>query len=101
MNTYLQSWSPKANATSTLPPDLKRMLGTRKKYNLRLDVLRIPKNVKKQLPAWYHLGAEDNLAGFNRAWAPKCLKSKHQIRTVGDLVKTTNQLREVDPQNIH
>ena len=31
MNTYLQSRSPKANATSTLPLDLKRMLGTGKK----------------------------------------------------------------------
>ena len=65
INTYLQTWSPRANGTSTLPPDLKKMLGTGKKYNLHLDTLRIPENVKKQLPAWYHLGAEDNPAGFN------------------------------------
>ena len=51
MNTYLQSWSPKTNTTSTLPLDLKRMLSTGKKYNLRLDALRIPENVKKRLPA--------------------------------------------------
>ena len=80
MNTYLQTWSPRANATSTLPPDLKTMLGMGKKCNLHLDALRIPDNVKKRLPAWYHLGAEDNPAGFNRARGPKCLKSKHQIR---------------------
>ena len=65
LNTYLQSWSPKTNATSTLPLDLKRMLSMGKKYNLRLNALRIPESMKKRLPAWYHLGTEDNLAGFN------------------------------------
>ena len=65
MNTYLQTWSPKTNMTSTLPPDIKKMLDTGKKYNLCLDALRIPENVKRQLPAWYHLGAKNNPAGFN------------------------------------
>jgi len=81
----LQSWSPITNATSSLPPDIKKMLNTGRKYGLRLDALRIPEDVKRQLPAWYHLGAENNPVGFNRMRAPKCLKTKHQVMTVGDL----------------
>jgi hypothetical protein len=77
------------------------MLNTGKKYNLRLDALRIPEDVKKLLPAWYHLGAENNPAGFNRARAPKCLKTIHQIMTVQDLVRTTNRLRDINQPNPH
>ena len=77
------------------------MLSAGNKYNLRLDALRIPESIKRQLPAWYHLGAENNPIGFNRAQAPKCLKSKHQIMTVGDLIRMTNQMREANPLNIH
>jgi len=36
-----------------------------KRYNLCLDALRIPENVKQQLPTWYHLGTEDIPTGFN------------------------------------
>src|ERR1700683_5768126 len=101
MSTYIQTWSPTTNVTSTLPRDTKRMLNTEKKYNLYLNALRIPENVKRQLPAWYHLGAENNPAGFNRARAPKCLRSKHQIMTGGDLIRMTNRLGEANPLNIH
>ena len=66
MSTYLQSWSPTTNVTSTLLSDFKRILDTGKKYNLCLDTLRILEDIKRQLPMWYHLRAEDNPAGFNR-----------------------------------
>ena len=101
MSTYLQSWSPTTNVTSTLPSDFKRILYTGKKYNLCLDTLRILEDIKRQLPMWYHLRAEDNPAGFNRMWVPKCLKSKHQVMTVGELIRMTNWLRGVDPLDIH
>jgi len=67
MNMYLQTWSSITNVTSTLPPDIKRMLNTKKKYNLCLDALRILEDVKKLLPAWYCLGVENNSTDFN--WA--------------------------------
>src|SRR6202011_2621144 len=67
MNMYLQTWAPTNNVTSTLPPDIKKMLNAGKKYNLWLDALRILEHVKTQLPAWYHLGTENNPVGFN--WA--------------------------------
>jgi hypothetical protein len=66
MSTYLQTWFPITNATSTLPPDIRKMLNTRKKYNLCFNALRIPEKVKKQLPAWYHLGAENTLLASTR-----------------------------------
>jgi len=90
INTYLQSWSPMINSRSKLPPDIKKMLTVGKKYNLNLEALRIPEGVKKELPAWYHIGVESNPAGFNQSCAPKCLKYKHRVRTVGDLLKMTN-----------
>jgi hypothetical protein len=101
MNTYLQTWSPTTNMASTLPPDIKKMLNTGNKYNLCLDALRIPESIKRQLPTWYHLRAKNNPIGFNHAQAPKCLKSKHQIITVGDLIRMTNWIREANPLNIH
>jgi exonuclease III len=101
INTYLQSWSPMTDNRSKLPPDIRKMLNVGKKYNLNLEGLRIPEKVKKELPAWYHIGAEDNPAGFNRSQAPKCLKYKHCVRTVGDLVKMTNRLRRINPDDIH
>jgi len=101
INTYLQSWSPTTGTRSKLPPDLKKMVNVGKKYNLSFGALRIPEDVKKELPAWYHLGAENNPAGFNRSRAPKCLKDNHQVRTVSDLLKATSRLRHANPNNIH
>ena len=100
-NTYLQSRSPMTDSRSKLPADIKKMQTVGKKYNLNLEALRIPEEVKKELPAWYHLGAESNPAGFNQSNAPKCLKNNHQVKTVGNLLKMTNQLRRNDPHDFH
>ena len=101
VNTYLQSWSAMVDSRSNLPPDIRKMLNVGKKYNLNLNALRIPEEIKKKLPGWYHLGAENNPVGFNQSRAPKCLKQNHQVRTVGDLLKITNRLRRANPNNIH
>jgi hypothetical protein len=101
INTYLQSWSPMSNSRSKLPPDIKKMLNVGKKYNLNLEALRIPEKIKKELPAWYHIGTENNPAGFNRSRAPKCLQHNHRVKTVGDLLRMTNRLRRADLNDIH
>lgn len=100
-NTYLQKWSPSMAPGSKLPLDLKRMLKVGWKYNAGFSAINIPHQVKKLLPAWYHLGAETNPWGFNRQWTTQCLKGNHQVKTVGDLVRLTNRLRSADPANIH
>jgi exonuclease III len=100
-NTYLQNWSPSLAPNSKLPLDLKRMLKVGRKYNASLSAISIPRMIKKRLPAWYHLGAEETPRGFNRLQTTQCLKQNHRIDTVGDLVRLTNRLRTADPANIH
>jgi hypothetical protein len=41
------------------------MINICRKYSLSFGAFRILEDVKKELPAWYHLGAENNPAGFN------------------------------------
>jgi hypothetical protein len=77
MNTYLQKWSPSLTPGSKLPLNLKRMLKVGRKYNAGFSAISIPHLIKKQLPAWYHLGAEDTPRGFNRLWTTQCLKDNH------------------------
>jgi len=101
INTYLQNWSPSINTSSKLPPDLKRMIRTGKTYNVSFSALTIPEHIKDKLPAWYHIGANDNPRGFLNSRAPKCLKSIHQIRTTGDLVRTSNRIRTFNPLDFH
>src|ERR1700736_5849052 len=88
-------------ATYKPPPDPKRMLKTSRTYNTSLSAISIPHQIKRQLPAWYHLGADDNPRGFNRQRAPQCLKQHHNIRTVGDLIRTTKRLCIIDPDDAH
>lgn len=64
INTYFQSLSPMTNNRSTLSPDIQKMLKVGKKYHPSFAGLRIPEKVKRELPAWYHIGAEDNPARF-------------------------------------
>ena len=46
-NMFTQSWPPATNGKYDLPTNLRRMISIAKKYNISLDILVIPKDVKK------------------------------------------------------
>ena len=98
---YLQKWSPSLAPSSKLPLNLKRMLKVGKKNNTSFSAISIPHLIKRQLPTWYHLGAEDTPRGFNRLRTTQCLKDNHQISTVRDLICLTNRLRSANPADIY
>src|ERR1700683_4446050 len=77
------------------------MIRTGKTYNISLSALTIPDHIKDELPAWYHIGAVNNPWGFLNSRVPKCLKSTHLIRTTGDLVRTSNRIRTLNPHDFH
>ena len=57
---------PATNGKYDLPTNLGRMISIAKKYNISLDILVIPEDVKKKnLPAWYHIASNNLPRGFN------------------------------------
>jgi len=59
LNTFLQSWNPPTKGTraNNIPKEIINMLKVAKKYNVSFAPIKLSKQLKKQLPAWYHLGA--------------------------------------------
>jgi ribonuclease HI/exonuclease III len=92
INPFLQTWNaptrgPRAN---TLNDDIKRMLKVAKKHNANLSTIRITPHLLAQLPAWYHLTAE--ILPLNRP-STKCLRKRHKVSRVTDLVKVSARAR--------
>ena len=87
VNTFLQTWDPNLHSTRTLPRELREMLRIGKKYNVRLDTLKLPQSLKGKLPIWYHIGAEHKLKSLTRRPASQCLRRTHEVTTVNDIVK--------------
>ncbi|KAH7903929.1 hypothetical protein BJ138DRAFT_1107255 [Hygrophoropsis aurantiaca] len=74
-----------------LPPFLKRMLKIAKKYNINFNTCLMSKEIQHNLPVWFHIGANKDLNPLNNHTHAKCLRSKHNISTVGDLEKIANR----------
>jgi len=70
--------------------DIRCMLKIACKYKVNLVAIRMTPHLLAQLPAWYHLSAEQKpIAGATA----KCLLEKHNISKVADLIKTSGRLR--------
>ena len=65
------------------------MLKTGQNSGISFEALKLSDALKEQLPAWYHLGTNQQMTSLNNHKASKCLREKHLIKTVGDLVQTT------------
>ena len=101
INTFIQSWHPSINGKYDLPADLKRMISVAKKYNVRLNTLVISEKIKRDLPAWYHIASSGLPRGFNRRKATNCLQTKHQTKSISDILRMTKRLNNADPNNPH
>ncbi|KAI0038510.1 hypothetical protein FA95DRAFT_1449785, partial [Auriscalpium vulgare] len=64
------------------------MLKVGKKYNTNFSALRLSTDLKKKMPAWYHLSTKSK----RTVQATKCLKENHDVVCVADLMKTMNRL---------
>jgi exonuclease III len=81
-NCFLQSWDPKIR--TGMPDELIEMMKVANKYDVALEALMVDEPVMRQMPLWYHIGANDTLSYHNNKPMAKCLRDNHDVRTVGD-----------------
>ena len=91
-NPFLQAWSvpQKGPRAEKLNDDIWRMFRVAKKHNTNLEAIKISPHILAQLPAWYHITAEQRT--LNRTTA-RCLMQNHQVTKVADLVKISARIR--------
>lgn len=93
INSFLQTWKP---LTRKLPPSIQRMLKVAKTYHVKWDACRIPPNIARQLPIWFHLGATPHLNKLNNYYYANCLRDNHRVSTVGDI---ENMIQQTSPNH--
>ena len=99
-NSFLQTWTAPLQGprVKCLNDDTKRMLKVARKYKVNLTVIRMTPHLLAQLPAWYHLSAEQKPIASHVA---KCLLQKHSVSKVADLVKTSVRLHHPNQHPRH
>jgi hypothetical protein len=99
-NPFLQTWTVplKGPRAKCLNDDIKRMLKTARKYKVNLAAIKMTPHLSAQLPAWYHLAAEQK--PITSAMA-KCLLQTHNVAKVADLLKTSVRLRHPTQHPTH
>ena len=91
--TYpLTSWSPPSRGprASALPPCILSIIKTAKDSKLTFAPLRLSKQLKLQLPAWYHMGAPPR--AYNKL-RDECLKHHHKVAKVKNLRTLIKRLK--------
>ncbi|THU92022.1 hypothetical protein K435DRAFT_672931, partial [Dendrothele bispora CBS 962.96] len=83
-NCYLQTWTTSTNSRSSQPTDLLRMIKTGHKYGLRIEGLAFERAILRDMPIWYHIFAEPRIRRLTGSNTSKCLRSKHNLQTVGE-----------------
>lgn len=81
-NIFTQTWKP---IVKHLPKNLKNMLKTAKKFGVRLEATVVSKDLMRQMPVWFHIGANQDLNRLNNYYYANCLRDKHKVTTIGDI----------------
>ena len=98
VNVFLQTWTINAQSQTKLPTDIRRMIRTAHKYGLRLDVLNPAEELKEIMPIWYHVGNGEGRSTANSP-ASKCLRERHNVRSVVDALQIASTNRSRDPNH--
>lgn len=96
----LSSWSPPSRGprAANLPFCIRSIIKTAKESKLTFAPMRLSKQLKLQLPAWFHLGAPPR--AYNRL-RDECLKTKHKVGKVKNLRALTKRLQLGTPHQPH
>jgi hypothetical protein len=81
-NYFSQSWE---FTFKHLPLGLQRIMKVKKKYNVQIEALAIPQDIKSNMPIWFHVAASNDLKSFNNHHYSTCLRDNHEIQTVGQM----------------
>ncbi|KAJ7180856.1 hypothetical protein C8R46DRAFT_885735, partial [Mycena filopes] len=79
VNMFLQHWSP---LRKKLPPHLKNMINTARKYGVIFDTPNPTKEIREALPLWHPFGEDPNKRQLNNKSQCKCLRKNHGTLTV-------------------
>ncbi|PPR07432.1 hypothetical protein CVT24_007227 [Panaeolus cyanescens] len=92
---FQQSWQYGEMGKKRVPPFIKNMLKTAENKNLTLTAPIISKEAKENRKIWYHPSTKPNRRlPTEGKLARKCLRKKHKINTVGDMLALTQMNRE-------
>jgi hypothetical protein len=83
-NIFLQTWKTFRGHQRWVPPTIRCMLGTARKYGVRLETLAVDQETMRQMPIWMHNEANKNMRRLTISKASTCLQQNHQVYTVGD-----------------
>lgn len=100
IDPFLQNWSPyKSNtAQNTLPASIRRMLKTMKTHHVAFDPINPSQELALNMPIWRHIGHGNETQPTLRLNGPyeKCLRATHKVKTVQDMLDTTNRLQNTN-----
>ncbi|KAH7911774.1 hypothetical protein BJ138DRAFT_1005888, partial [Hygrophoropsis aurantiaca] len=87
----LQTQNPptKGKNANKLPKDVLQLLKTAKNFNATIAPIKLSTNLKKQMPAWAHLGVPPKTYHKTK---DSCLKKTHKIEKVKDLINMCARL---------
>ncbi|KAF8545958.1 hypothetical protein OG21DRAFT_1374001, partial [Imleria badia] len=73
------------------------LLQTAKKHSLTFASRKLSKALKRQMPAWFHIGVPPKLYHKNKT---NCLYIKHKVIYMRDLIQTCRRLNRLDSRHI-
>ncbi|KAF5314570.1 hypothetical protein D9611_007204 [Ephemerocybe angulata] len=98
-NMFLQSWeAAKQEKKSEAPASIRKMLKTARKYGVRAEPFEPSEDVKAEMPLWHHIGWKKGIRRRNNGARADCLRSTHEVFTVGDAVEFSQREHEPEEQ---
>ncbi|KAG0694781.1 hypothetical protein DFH29DRAFT_814914, partial [Suillus ampliporus] len=90
VQTFLTSWTPPTRGprTNCLPKEIITMLKMARKHNMCFAPIKLSQSLKRQLPAWLHLGA---LPRTYHKIKDLCLRQNHGVKSIKDLLNVSNR----------
>lgn len=86
-NLLLQNVAVDTRATEGgLPTSIQKMLQVAKKYSVTFHPIILENELKRQMPAWFHIGlAQEKYLRISTA-SMICMRKSHEVQTVGDMM---------------
>lgn len=91
---FLQSWKTRSSNRGEICQDMTSLFRTVKKFNVRLENIELEKDITLSMPLWLHIEADSRLRRMNGGKVAECLKTKHSIRFVREVVALASAIND-------
>ncbi|KAJ7733236.1 hypothetical protein DFH07DRAFT_754988 [Mycena maculata] len=83
------------------PPALhKDLVKCVNKYGMSFEAVCPSTQIKKEMPLWYHPGADHRKRQLNNGEKADCMQKNHSVQTVGDGLNLTRRLDDPEHENL-